>query len=90
MRNRTLRNRMKAAFLTAALIGSTLMGTFAVQAAPETSTPTAIQDIVVKDNGKIIYDVEGEKRSKLTISDLMKLFKEASGKVLDNDRMLLS
>ncbi len=45
---------------------------------------------LMMDNGKIIYDVEGEKRSKLTISDLMKLFKEASGKVLDNDRMLLS
>ena len=42
MRKNKLPGRIKAAFLTAALIGSTLLGTMAVQAAPETAdTPAA-------------------------------------------------
>lgn len=41
-------------------------------------------------DGNIIYDVEGDERSKLTVTDLLDKFKDASGKALDNDRMLLS
>lgn len=41
-------------------------------------------------NGNIVYDVQGEKRNKLTVSDLLQKFKESVGKELDNDRMLLS
>lgn len=37
-------------------------------------------------NGKIIYDVSGEKRSQLSVNDLLREF----GSNIDNDRMLLS
>jgi putative ABC transport system ATP-binding protein len=45
---------------------------------------------LMMDGGNIIYDVSGEKRANLQVSDLLVLFKEASGKALNNDRMLLS
>ncbi len=41
-------------------------------------------------NGNIVYDVEGEERKNLKVSDLLLKFKESVGKELDNDRMLLS
>lgn len=41
-------------------------------------------------NGSIVYDVQGEERNNLTVSDLLQKFKESVGKELDNDRMLLS
>ena len=40
-------------------------------------------------NGGIIYDTTGEERAALTVDDLLLKFKEAAGKALDNDRMLL-
>ena len=39
---------------------------------------------------RIIFDVEGEARAKLTVPDLLVLFREAAGRNLDNDRMMLS
>ena len=45
---------------------------------------------LMMDQGSIIYDVAGSEREKLQVSDLLVLFKEAAGKNLDNDRMLLS
>lgn len=45
---------------------------------------------VMMNNGKIIFDTSGEERTKLTVSDLLQKFREASGNDLDNDRMLLS
>ena len=45
---------------------------------------------LMMDKGNIIFDVEGEERSKLVVNDLLERFKLAAGKVLDNDRMLLS
>ena len=45
---------------------------------------------LMMDKGNIIFDVEGEERSKLGVNDLLERFKLAAGKVLDNDRMLLS
>lgn len=44
---------------------------------------------VMMDRGRVLFDVEGEQRRKLTVPDLMEKFKEASGRALDNDRMLL-
>ncbi|MBQ9686849.1 MAG: ATP-binding cassette domain-containing protein [Oscillospiraceae bacterium] len=44
---------------------------------------------LMMDGGRIIFDVEGEERKKLTVADLLVLFKEAAGKALDNDRMML-
>lgn len=44
---------------------------------------------IMMNAGRIIYDVEGQERDNLQVSDLLDKFKEASGKALDNDRMLL-
>lgn len=40
--------------------------------------------------GKIVLDVQGEERAKLTKEDLLARFREGTGKELDNDRILLS
>ena len=45
---------------------------------------------LMMNQGRIIFDVQGEERSKLTVNDLLEQFKIAAGKALDNDRMLLS
>jgi len=45
---------------------------------------------IMMDQGRIIYDVKGEERDRLTVKDLLDRFREASGKALDNDRMLLT
>ncbi len=44
---------------------------------------------LMMNNGQVIYDVEGEERTRLTIHDLTEKFRQFSGKALDNDRMLL-
>ena len=44
---------------------------------------------LMMDRGRIIYDVTGEERSRLTIADLTERFRQLSGRALDNDRMLL-
>ncbi len=46
--------------------------------------------LLMMENGNIIYDISGEQKQKLKIEDLVSMFKKASGKDLDNDRMLLS
>ena len=44
---------------------------------------------LMMDQGKVIYDVTGDERSRLTIGDLTDKFRQLSGRALDNDRMLL-
>ena len=44
---------------------------------------------LMMDRGRVIYDVTGEERGLLTISDLTDKFRQLSGRALDNDRMLL-
>ena len=44
---------------------------------------------LMMDHGHIIFDKEGSERAGLTVADLMEQFRIASGKALDNDRMLL-
>lgn len=44
---------------------------------------------LMMDQGNIIYDIEGEERARTTVPDLLNMFKNKSGKELDNDRMLL-
>lgn len=46
--------------------------------------------LIMMNDGKIIYDVSGEEKKKLTTADLLEKFKITSGNELDNDRMLLS
>lgn len=45
--------------------------------------------LVMLHAGKIIVDVEGERKRNLTIEDLLKMFEQASGDQLASDRMLL-
>ena len=44
---------------------------------------------LMMDRGRVIYDVSGEERARLTMRDLTDKFRQASGCDLDNDRMLL-
>ncbi len=46
--------------------------------------------LIMMNDGKIIYDVSGEEKKKLTTADLLEKFKVTSGDELDNDRMILS
>lgn len=46
--------------------------------------------LIMMNDGKIIYDVSGEEKKKLTTADLLEKFKLTSGGELDNDRMILS
>ena len=61
-----------------------LMITHNMQSALELGNRT-----VMMDRGRIVMDVSGEKRSSLTVQDLLDGFREVSGKSLSNDRMLL-
>jgi putative ABC transport system ATP-binding protein len=45
---------------------------------------------LMMDRGRIVFDTTGEERSRLTVDDLLERFREASGRKLDNDRMLLA
>ncbi len=45
---------------------------------------------LMMDRGRIIFDVQGDERRRLTVPDLLVLFREAAGRNLDNDRMMLS
>ncbi len=46
--------------------------------------------LIMMHQGKIIVDVEGEEKQKLTVEDLLALFAQASGGEFANDRMMLN
>ena len=46
--------------------------------------------LIMMNEGRIVVDVSGEQKQKLTRADLMGLFEKAAGKELDGDRLLLS
>jgi putative ABC transport system ATP-binding protein len=46
--------------------------------------------LIMMNKGKIIFDISGEDKRKLTVEDLLHKFAEASGQELANDRMMLS
>ena len=46
--------------------------------------------LIMMNEGRIVVDVSGEEKSRLTRRDLMGLFEQAAGKELDGDRLLLS
>lgn len=46
--------------------------------------------LIMMNDGEIIYDVRGEEKSRLEVSDLLEKFEQASGGEFANDRMLLS
>lgn len=45
--------------------------------------------LIMMNNGKIIFDVSGEEKKKLTIDQLVKMFSVSSGEEFANDRALL-
>ncbi len=62
-----------------------LMITHNMQSALEMGNRTLMMD-----QGRIVFDTTGDERAALTVDDLLDKFREASGKRLDNDRMLLA
>ncbi len=46
--------------------------------------------LIMMYNGRIVYDVSGEEKSKLQVSDLLALFEKVSDGSFANDRMLLA
>lgn len=46
--------------------------------------------LIMMNEGEIIYDVRGEEKRNLKVSDLLKKFEEASGKEFDNDRIMFA
>ena len=46
--------------------------------------------LIMMHEGRIIYDVSGEEKKKLQVSDLLAKFEEASGSEFANDRMMLA
>ncbi len=64
---------------------TTLMVTHNMHQALELGNRTLMMD-----NGRIILDVQGEKRADMTVNDLLEQFRAGAGKNLDNDRILLS
>ena len=64
---------------------TTLMVTHNMKNALELGNRTLMMD-----SGHIVLDISGEKREKMTVTDLLEQFKAGAGKDLDNDRILLS
>ena len=46
--------------------------------------------LIMMNEGRVVVDVAGEEKKKLTRADLMGLFEKAAGHQLDGDRLLLS
>ena len=64
---------------------TTLMVTHNMHQALELGNRTLMMD-----SGRIVFDVKGEERSRMTVDGLLEKFRENAGKNLDNDRILLS
>ena len=63
---------------------TTMMITHNLQQALDTGNRT-----IMMDSGKIVFDISGEEREKMTVKDLVNLFAEKRKKELTNDRMML-
>lgn len=46
--------------------------------------------LIMMHNGKVIYDVAGEEKKNLKVSQLLEKFEQASGEEFANDRMMLA
>lgn len=46
--------------------------------------------LIMMHEGRVIYDVSGEEKKNLKVSDLLAKFEEVSGGEFANDRMMLS
>jgi len=64
---------------------TTLMVTHSMKQALEHGTRT-----VMLHEGRVVFDVAGERRQGLTVGDLLNLFRRARGEALDDDSLLLT
>lgn len=64
---------------------TTLMITHNLNAALHTGTKT-----IMMDKGRIVVEISGEDREKMSVNDMLELYSRENKKALDNDRMLLS
>lgn len=64
---------------------TTMMITHNIQSALDLGNRT-----IMMDSGRIVLDLKGKDRSDLTVNELLAMFKAASSKELDNDRILLA
>ena len=46
--------------------------------------------LIMMNDGKIIFDISGEEKKKLTVEDLLLKFEEISGEEFANDKALLA
>ena len=46
--------------------------------------------LVMMNEGRIVIDIKGEDKKKLTVEDLLQKFEEVSGEEFTNDKALLS
>lgn len=45
--------------------------------------------LIMMNEGKVILDIKGEEKKRLTVEDLLKKFEEVSGEEFANDKALL-
>ena len=64
---------------------TTMMITHNIKSALSLGTRT-----IMLEGGKAVLDLNGSERSNMTVQDLLGLYRQKSGKELDNDRMLLT
>lgn len=64
---------------------TTMMITHNIKSALKLGTRT-----IMLEGGKSVLDLKGDERNNMTVQDLLGLYRQKSGKELDNDRMLLT
>lgn len=64
---------------------TTMMITHNIKSALKLGTRT-----IMLECGKAVLDLKGDERNNMTVQDLLGLYRQKSGKELDNDRMLLT
>lgn len=64
---------------------TTIMITHNIKSALKLGTRT-----IMLEGGKTVLDLKGDERNNMTVQDLLGLYRQKSGKELDNDRMLLT
>lgn len=64
---------------------TTMMITHNIKSALQLGTRT-----IMLECGKTVLDLKGDERNNMTVQDLLGLYRQKSGKELDNDRMLLT
>jgi putative ABC transport system ATP-binding protein len=64
---------------------TTMMITHNLSSALNTGTKT-----IMMDRGKIVVEIDGDRREGMSINDMLELYSKENKKELDNDRILLS